>query len=157
MALAGGILHWRPGRVVACAGAPSDEVKRLEGTWLTTSATRDRKPLADMKGALVIIAAKEVTIQGKDGSKLTLPFKVGPTKKPSDFPLVGGDGWLKINGPFKGIYELSGDSLKLCIGSDDKRPTSSASRGRHSSCSSAKNDQSGPTPSADRYLAPLPC
>ena len=38
----------------------------------------------------MIIAAKDVTIQQKDGTKLSFPFTVDPTKKPNaiDFRLV---------------------------------------------------------------------
>jgi uncharacterized protein (TIGR03067 family) len=84
-----------------------------------------------MKDARMTITAKELTIQGRDGSMFSLPFTVDPTKKPKaiDFRLGGGDGWLKISGNFKGIYELDGDSLKLCIGSGDERPAKFSDQG----------------------------
>ena len=96
----------------------------LSGVWVVTSATRNGKALADTGGARMTIAAKEINIQGKDGVKLNFPFTVDPTKKPSviDFHSLGDEGWLRI-GPFKGIYELDGDRLRLCLGSSDKRPT----------------------------------
>lgn len=96
----------------------------LSGVWVVTSASQDGKAVAETEGARMTIAAKEITIHGKDGTKLHFPYTIDPTKKPSaiDFHSPGGEGWLRI-GPFKGIYELDGDRLRLCLQSNDKRPT----------------------------------
>ncbi len=117
--------------VGAGADAPSDAVKQLKGTWVVTSAARDGKALVDMKDARMTIAEKELTITGKDGVGLSIPFQVDPTRKPNaiDLRLVGGDGWLRIDVAMKGIYELDRDHLTLCLGSDDARPTAFGDRG----------------------------
>jgi uncharacterized protein (TIGR03067 family) len=113
------------------ADGPPDAVKELQKTWVVTSATRDGKALEDMTDATIAIGPKEMTLQARDGTKLTWPFTVDPARKPHaiDFRLEGGEGWLRINGTYKGIYELDGDSLKLCVGSGDERPTKFSDKG----------------------------
>ena len=106
------------------ADEPSDDVKRLKGTWVVTSATRDGKTSVEMKGARIAFAGGTMTVQGGDGGEQELPFKVDPAKKPKaiDFPLGGGGGWLNLPATIKGIYRLEGDTLTLCVGSGDNRP-----------------------------------
>jgi uncharacterized protein (TIGR03067 family) len=118
--------------VSASADARSDQVKKLKGTWVVTSAAQDGKPLAEMKDTQITIVEKELTIKSKGGAELSIPFKVDPTKEPNaiDLRLVGGDGWLRINVDMKGIYELDRDTLKLCFGWDDQpRPTEFSDKG----------------------------
>lgn len=125
-------VFWIGALAVVGAGedAPSDEVKKLEGTWVVTSATQDGKALVEMKDAQMTFTAKELTIQSKFVGKLNLPIKVDPTEKPNaiDLRFPGGEGWLRIDGVRKGIYELDRDNLKLCI-TDDKRPTKFSDKG----------------------------
>jgi uncharacterized protein (TIGR03067 family) len=112
------------------ADTPEEEVQRLAGAWGVTSAVQDGKAVAEAEGARMTIAAKEVTDQGKDGTKLHFPFTVDSTTKPRaiDFHSSGGEGWLRI-GPLTSIYDLHGDSLKLCISSTGKQPTRFSDQG----------------------------
>lgn len=120
-----------------CADAPSDEVKKFEGTWVVTSATRDGKTLVDIKDAQMTVAGKKLTIKSKDGKEQEFPFeqrfpfKVDPTKKPKeiDIRFLEAGGWFTSNVDIKGIYELDRDILKLCIGAQDKRPTEFSDKG----------------------------
>lgn len=118
-----------------CAGTPPDEVKKLEGTWVVTSATRDGKAWVDLKE--MTFAGKELTLKSKDGKEQgfpfeqRLPFKVDPTRTPKaiDLRILSAGGWFTSNVDIKGIYELDRDTLKLCLGAQDKRPTEFSDKG----------------------------
>ena len=40
-----------------------------------------------------------------------------------DVRVIAKGGWFNVDLTLKGIYELDGDVLKLCVGIEDKRPT----------------------------------
>jgi uncharacterized protein (TIGR03067 family) len=105
----------------AKADAISDEMKKFEGTWLVHSATRDGKPAADWKDGQVVFAGDRVTMKGPAGKREFI-YKVDPSKKPKtiDFTSAKKD---TSEAPELAIYELDGDTLKLCTGPVDERPT----------------------------------
>jgi uncharacterized protein (TIGR03067 family) len=102
------------------------ELEALQGTWAAVTVERNgqRAPAEALKGFEVVIQGNRMTINpGKDDRTST--FTLDPSKRPR---------WLDNTpeqGPKKGqslpaIYELQGDSLKLCFdneGVSDKRPT----------------------------------
>jgi uncharacterized protein (TIGR03067 family) len=105
----------------ANADGPSDELKKFEGIWLVESATRDGKPAEDWKDAQLVFAGDKMTFKGPKGEQKHI-YKVDPSKKPTaiDFAFAKKDPSLA---PQLGIYELDGNTLKLCIGPVDQRPT----------------------------------
>ena len=100
---------------------PGDEMKKFEGTWLVDTATRDGKPAEDWKAAQLVFAGDKVTFKGSKGTEQLL-YKFAPSNKPKtiNFTRPKND---SSEAPQLGIYELDGETLKLCIGPVDQRPT----------------------------------
>ena len=93
-------------------GAAKKELERLQGEWTLVSATRDGKdmPAERVKGYKNTVKGDRFTIssEGKTAEEGTL--KLNPDKKPKEveFNLAEGEKTAL------GIYELNGDTYKLC-------------------------------------------
>ena len=108
--------------VVAVATARgADEVKKLEGTWVAESTSRDAELAMPWKGGQWVFAGDLVTLKNPYMKDQTFPFTVDPAKMPKIMDFAPPKDSKQA--PWPMIYELDGDSLKLCIGSADKRPT----------------------------------
>jgi uncharacterized protein (TIGR03067 family) len=107
----------------------SDEAKKLEGTWVVTSATLDGKVLDDLKNGQIMIAGDKLTIKGSDGKELKHSFKVDPSKKPKTMDLAFVEKVANA-APSSVIYDLDGDTLKLVLGQPGKRPAEFTDEGR---------------------------
>jgi len=101
-------------------GDEKGDLKKLEGTWLPSAAEfgGQKWPDEQTKAIKLVIADAKytVTVSGQD-DKGTL--KLEPSAKPAAMDIVGTDG------PNKGrtipaIYELSGDTLKICYALEGK-------------------------------------
>jgi uncharacterized protein (TIGR03067 family) len=108
-----------------------DAAKKLEGTWTVDSASRDGKDTT-AKGSQIVFAGNKMTLKpakAVESKEDAMTFQVDPAKKPGsiDFGYVGKA--PPNTAPGKGIYELDGDTLKLCIGPPDKRPTEFTDKG----------------------------
>jgi uncharacterized protein (TIGR03067 family) len=93
--------------------APSPDVAKLQGSWdvISGQANGEAPPKGMFDGAKVSFAGLRVSLLGKDAT-----FEIDETKQPH---------WIEFNRPGSrqiGIYELSGDNLKLCVGPPDDRP-----------------------------------
>jgi len=94
------------------ADAAADEWKKLAGTWKVDAATLTGNDATDMLKAAVLTIEEgkyKLVFGGTDAGTLT----IDPAKKPKTMMIVGTDG------PNKGktipaIYEIDGDTLKLC-------------------------------------------
>jgi uncharacterized protein (TIGR03067 family) len=105
------------GVAVAAAEAGDDDAKKLQGTWVVESTSRDKELAMPMKGGQFVFARDKVTLKMPYSKELTYAFSVDAAKKPKamDFaPTTNVARRLMI-------YELDGDALKLCM--SDKRPT----------------------------------
>ncbi len=109
---------------VAWSDEVKDESKKLEGTWLPTTAELKGMPFSEqilkmMK--LVIKDGKYTVTVGQNKDQGTL--KIDPSAKVKTMDITG------TEGPNKGktipaIYELDGDTLKVCYDlSCASRPT----------------------------------
>jgi uncharacterized protein (TIGR03067 family) len=107
--------------------APKKELKKLEGTWAVGSATFQGKPDKE-EGGEFIFTPDQLTIKGKDGKKEIVSFKIDPSKKPKIMDFTPEDK-KKNASPGKAIYELDGDTLKICVGPPDKRPDEISDKG----------------------------
>jgi uncharacterized protein (TIGR03067 family) len=105
--------------VIAWAQARDDkkEQDRLQGTWEVLSITVDGKemPAERVKGAKLIIKGDHYTFMPPGGEKIEGVNKIDPSKSPKAIDAT------RTNGPDKdktalGIYEVSGNELKLCLG-----------------------------------------
>ena len=105
---------------VATAEPGADEVKKLEGAWVVESTSRDAQLASPWKGSEWVFAKDMVTVKWPDGQKKTFPFTVDPAKTPKTMDFAPPKD--SSQAPWPMIYELDGDSLKLCKGGD-KRPT----------------------------------
>jgi uncharacterized protein (TIGR03067 family) len=118
--------------VVCLAVAPrvalADETKddeAIRGTWKITSAIHDGKNFTE--GAENVPVGDTLTFgkgtlkigKLKVGGLLEGSFDLDPTKSPKHMDITLPDGTTEL----KGIYSLSGDELKICVGfPDEPRP-----------------------------------
>jgi uncharacterized protein (TIGR03067 family) len=109
------------------------EAKKFEGTWEVVKATGNGMPI-EQKSTLVLEGNK-YTRTRPNGDTDTGTFSVDPSKKPKTIDVMPGDGKAKDK-TWLGIYELDGDSLKICLAEPGKdRPddfTSKEGSGRMS-------------------------
>jgi uncharacterized protein (TIGR03067 family) len=100
------------------------EIKALNGVWTPASAELGGKPFPDevLKTMKLVMAGEAYTATvGKAIDKGTV--KLDLTKKPKAMDIVGNDGPNK-NKTFLAIYELNGDTLRICYDLSGKaRPT----------------------------------
>ncbi|MFO0798107.1 MAG: TIGR03067 domain-containing protein [Gemmataceae bacterium] len=110
---------------LAVAAAPADADRAaLQGTWVLDAATLEGRDHADdFRGMKLVLAGDRYTIDfGPNTDKGN--YTLDPTKTPKRIDVRSAEG------PFKGktlpgIYELKGDTLRLCLDADgkaDKRP-----------------------------------
>jgi uncharacterized protein (TIGR03067 family) len=117
------------GLLVAAANAQDDAKKeKLVGTWDAVSVTVDGKarPEDEVKKSKMIFTGDKITIlrEGRKDDEGT--YKIDSTKKPKHIdltPTTGGEAGKTM----QGIYELEGDTLKICFGRPD-RPKELASK-----------------------------
>jgi len=105
------------------------ELKRFEGTW--------RFVAIDVEGAKIpskLFEKDSLTLKGKQfvsvvaGNTTHGTFKVNPTPTPKTIDLTFSDGPGKAKTQ-KGIYELEGDTQKICFAKEDQdRPTEFTSK-----------------------------
>lgn len=95
---------------VATAGDAAKERDALKGTWTLVELTEGGKK-EDVKGMEVTISGNAITMTAK-GEKVSGTFKVDPSKKPKTIDVMMAKGEEKKT--MKGIYELAGDTLRVC-------------------------------------------
>ncbi|OAI54878.1 hypothetical protein AYO44_14100 [Planctomycetaceae bacterium SCGC AG-212-F19] len=106
--------------VLVAADDPAAEAKKFEGAWTMVSGEKDGKGLPEpsVKTAKLVIKGDQHDVRiGDDTFKGT--HKLDPTKKPKTIDATD------TEGPFKGktvlgIYELDGDSFKVCFAEPGK-------------------------------------
>jgi uncharacterized protein (TIGR03067 family) len=105
------------------------ELKRFEGTWSYASFIVEGKPMTDeeLKDFRLILSSDRFTITSS-GDPVRGTYAVDPTRNPKTLDVTFGDG-PDAGKTVKGIYELDGDSCKVCINLGDQlRPTEFASK-----------------------------
>jgi uncharacterized protein (TIGR03067 family) len=102
---------------------------KLQGEWVLASATRDgmEAPEEFIKSLKRSVKGDEYTVTRDGETILKGKFKLDPTKKPKTIDVTAKD----QNGnemSIAGIYEIEGDSFKLCYsGPGMERPKTFAS------------------------------
>lgn len=116
-------MGWRAlavvGTFVFAAGGGGDaikkELKRFEGAWKIAQMQVDgvEIPLTAFKKTTVVIDGDRMTF--KDGDKVydAIECDIDPSKKPPEIDLHHISG-LKKGVVERGIYDLDGDTLKVC-------------------------------------------
>jgi RNA polymerase sigma-70 factor (ECF subfamily) len=129
---AGAALTYRaPATEPARADRPKQDKDRIQGTWVAVSGESDGKEVPDefVKKCKIVFAGDKITIgglvkvPGEEEAQGT--FKLDPATKPPTIDLTISEKERAL-----GIYELKGDTLKLCMIEADgnERPTQFAGK-----------------------------
>jgi RNA polymerase sigma factor (sigma-70 family) len=121
------------------ADRPTTDRERLQGAWEFVSVTLGGKTIKkeELKEedsrwkSLTFTGDKVRAVNVNTGGKeveFNYGFKLDPSGQPKTFDLTGPDGGAKDTVP--GLYELDGDSLKMCVPTQpgQERPTTLESR-----------------------------
>ncbi len=122
---AGGLLQGGGGQK-----AGEDELKKIQGTWQFVSQEMEGKPRPpEQLAKLTITFTGDKWSVREDGKVVQAGTqKLDPTKKPAQVDAVVTEGEDK-GSKMRGIYELKGDTLKVCFDPQGKeRPTSFTSK-----------------------------
>ncbi len=104
-------------------------LKKLEGTWVVESVTKDGKPsFFPPKDSQLVFMADKMTISPTKGKERTQKYTIDPSKKPNEIDFESDGGPPPGSMPPKGIFELDGDTLKLSA--EPKRPTELSDKGQ---------------------------
>jgi uncharacterized protein (TIGR03067 family) len=98
--------------------AAKKELKALEGTWKVVAAEQDGDPLDRIVGGTLKIKDNNFQIKTAGGTEMKGDLILDPAKSPKHIDLAHQDGLLKDK-TWQGIYELKGDTLKLCYAEAD--------------------------------------
>jgi uncharacterized protein (TIGR03067 family) len=101
------------------------EFKKFQGTWRFESVEMGGKeePAAEFKGMTVTFAGDKVTVKKGDEVIQLGTQKLDPSKSPKTIDVTVAEGRNK-GAVMLGIYEISGDTLKVCFDPEGKkRPT----------------------------------
>lgn len=108
-------------------GDDEDAFKSLRGTWVVESAKRDGKA-TEHKGSEITFA-DDMKVKPAKGEEEKYLWEVELSQKPTTIAFKG----TKKGSEFgRGVIELSGDTLKLCLvpwGLDKKPPTEFSDKG----------------------------
>src|SRR5262245_58582493 len=101
--------------------AAKDDKDKIQGTWVMASGEREDGPFPEdyVKDNQITFRGDKVTMKQKD-EEHEASFKIDPSQKPKHFDLTISD-----KEGATGIYELEGDTLKLCLveANGNDRPT----------------------------------
>ena len=96
------------------------EIKKLNGTWVVTSFTMDgnKVPEDDVAKFKLVLEGKKYTLKQEDNVVSKGTTKIDPSKKPKTIDISPeGDG---EGSTWPGIYEIDGDSYKVCYNAGGK-------------------------------------
>ena len=96
------------------------EQEKLEGTWrlvkITPEKNSDKDAKLTFKGNKITFTTGDKTDKTKEAT-----YSVDPTKKPKELTVHLDRNGKKVT--IQGIYELDGDTLKICHFDGDKKAT----------------------------------
>jgi uncharacterized protein (TIGR03067 family) len=124
-------MHWQllTAVIVLAAPAPADDGKKdaenIQGTWKVVSMEHagEKAPEDKIKDVKFVIGDGTIAIKDPRREEKA-KFKLDPTKTPKTIDLTA-----ERNEAVQGIYELKGDSLKLCfIKGGGERPSQFATK-----------------------------
>jgi uncharacterized protein (TIGR03067 family) len=113
--------------LIAFVPLAGDDAKKdqiaLQGAWKVTASISkgERSAPAEIKDLYLIFRGNAILIREDGKTQENFAFTLDPAKKPKEIDLT-----LKV-GPQKGrvdraIYEIDGDTLRICIQSDKDAP-----------------------------------
>ena len=101
------------------------ELKKFQGTWTFESVEAGGKegPAAELKGMTVTFEGDKYTVRKGDEVIQVGTQKLDPSRSPKTIDVTVVEG-LSKGAVMLGIYEISGDTLKVCFDPEGKnRPT----------------------------------
>ena len=101
------------------------ELKKFQGTWTFESVETGGKeaPAANFKGITVTFECDKYAVKKGDDVFEAATLKLDPSKSPKTLDVTVAEGPNK-GAVMLGIYEFSGDTLKVCFDPEGKkRPT----------------------------------
>ena len=101
------------------------ELKALQGTWKVVAAEQDGEALDRIVGGVLTVKDNNFSIKTASGTELKGDLTLDPAKKPRHINFAHQEGPVKDN-TWQGIYELKGDTLKICYaeaGKEKERPS----------------------------------
>jgi len=107
-----------------------EELKKLEGTWLLVMSEQDgmRSDPNFVKNSKMVIKGNKMTVWGGKVKSSEATIVLNPNKNPKTI-----DGTQTYGGPkgtkYYGIYELDGDTLKICFGEKQRPKDFTAKKG----------------------------
>jgi uncharacterized protein (TIGR03067 family) len=115
------------GLVLATRDLGGQEAKKskLEGTWKAVAVTDNGKEATDAEDHTITFKGDHITVKKGDQVMIEGTFKRDKSKKPSQIDVTINEGPDNIKGKVsKGIYEIKGDTMKLCAAhADGERPS----------------------------------
>ena len=114
--------------LLVAADAKDDAVKKdmdaLQGKWHTVSFEINGKQFGDLnKDDMHVIEGDKYSVSPQPGVTFESgTFKIDPTAKPKTMDFKPGGGTML------GIYEIDGDTLKICWARSKNRPTDFSSK-----------------------------
>jgi uncharacterized protein (TIGR03067 family) len=102
--------------------AAKEELKKMEGTWLLVSgeSNGEMMPAEMVKTIKAVLKGDKLSIHFGDNMVFEGTMTVDPSKKPKTMDTVSAKD-KNVKGV--AIYELDGDSFKICVGTKGERPT----------------------------------
>jgi uncharacterized protein (TIGR03067 family) len=93
-----------------------DELKRHQGTWITTSSIFNGQPAApELVRAIRRIVTDDHVVWERDGKRFAgTTIALDPKKEPKTIDVIP-DGGPNRGEPILGIYKLMGDTLTICM------------------------------------------
>jgi uncharacterized protein (TIGR03067 family) len=119
--------------LIAADTPKDDAVKKeadiLQGTWRVASAERDGMPPPEdeIKKITVTIKGDKLTARRTENAEkpeekvYEMSFTIDPSQKPKWIDVTYMDGERKGESS-QGVYELNGDTLKICMSRGNTRP-----------------------------------
>jgi uncharacterized protein (TIGR03067 family) len=101
------------------------EVRKFQGTWTFESSVAGGKelPADQLKGLILLFEGEKHTVKKGDDVIQVGTQKLDPSKSPKTIDVTMTEGPSKGT-VMLGIYEIDGDTLKVCFdGEGKKRPT----------------------------------
>jgi uncharacterized protein (TIGR03067 family) len=93
-----------------------DELKRHQGTWVTTSSIFDGQPAApELVRSIRRIVTDDHVVWERDGKRFAgTTIVLDPKKEPKTIDVIP-DGGPNRGEPILGIYKLQGDTITICM------------------------------------------
>jgi uncharacterized protein (TIGR03067 family) len=114
-----------PGTLAGDKADLKKEVSKFQGTWTFESSEFDGKalPAGELKGLILIFEGDKHTVKKGDEVMQVGIQKLDPSKTPKAIDVTITEGGSK-GAVMLGIYEIKGDTLRVCFAAQGKtRPT----------------------------------